>query len=61
MDESLESWKSAFGRCTDLYDSATYFRRRNKKAALINRLLRDCRNRTAKAPKKKADASFADS
>jgi hypothetical protein len=60
MDESLKSWEPALGRRTDLYDSAAYFGRSNKKAALINRLLRGCRNRMAKAPKEKADASFAD-
>ena len=61
MDESLKSWEPALGRRTDLYDSAAYFGRSNKKAALINRLLRGCRNRMAKAPKEKADACFADS
>jgi hypothetical protein len=59
VDESLESGKPTLCRRTDLYDRAAYFGGRNKKAALVDRLLCDYTNRKAKAPEKKPNPLFA--
>src|ERR1700722_13336847 len=47
MDESVESWKPAFGRRANLYDGTAYFGGRNKEAALVDLLLRRDRIREA--------------